>query len=275
MKEITAESSLLVEKAIEKLFDYGPQLLGSILILIVGIKVINKLSKKFRELLAKRDIDKSLIPFLSNIVGVTLKIFLFVTVGSMIGIQTTSLLALLGSAGLAVGLALQGSLANFAGGVLLLILKPFKVDDFIETRGESGTVREIQLFYTVIETPQAQVITIPNGGLSNDVIKNYSVRPTRRMDFTFGISYTDDIDKARAIIKSVIEADKRILTNPAPDIFVATLNDSSVDFSVRVWIEQANVWPTYFALIESVKKAFDEKGISIPFPQRDVHIYQK
>jgi small conductance mechanosensitive channel len=275
MEELNLEPSKVAEMLTEKLVDYGPRLLGAIIVLIVGISLVNRISSQLKKILTKREVDPSLVPFLGSLVGVTLKIVLFIMVATMIGVQTTSLLALVGSAGLAVGLALQGSLSNLAGGVLILILKPFRVDQFIEARGRMGTVKEIQLFYTIIETPQGQVITLPNGGLTNDVIVNFSKKPNRRMDLTFGISYTDDIDKARSIILEVIESDDRILKDPAPAIFVSNLGDSSVDFSVRVWAEQANAWPVHFAMIENVKKAFDKKGISIPFPQRDVHLFQK
>ncbi|MGY6562771.1 MAG: mechanosensitive ion channel family protein [Luteibaculaceae bacterium] len=275
INDLTKETSFITELVIQKLFEFGPRLLGSLLVLFIGIKLINRVVLALRKLLLTKDVDKSLVPFLTNLLGVVLKVVLFIMVATTIGIQTTSLLALIGSAGLAVGLALQGSLGNLAGGVLILILKPFKVDDFIEARGRTGTVREILLFYTILETPQGQIITIPNGGLTNDTLVNFSKRPNRRMDLTFGISYTDDIDKARAVIQEVIDADERILKEPAPNIFVANLGDSSVDFSVRVWVETANAWPVNFAMIENVKKAFDKNGVSIPFPQRDVHLYEK
>ena len=192
----------------------------------------------------------------------------------MVGIATTSFIAVIGAAGLAVGLALQGSLANFAGGVLILIFKPFKVGDTLEAQGFLGAVAEINILYTIVNTFDNRRIVIPNGSLSNASLVNVSYYDTRRCDLTFGIGYGDDIDKAKDIIKRCIDENDKVLSDPAPTIAVAGLGDNSVNILARPWVKTDDLWPTYWALTENVKKAFDQEGISIPFPQRDVHIYQ-
>jgi small conductance mechanosensitive channel len=193
---------------------------------------------------------------------------------SMVGVETASLIAMLGAAGLAVGLALQGSLANFAGGILILFFKPFKADDVIEAQGYIGTVVEIQIFNTIIRTLDNQRVIIPNGLLSNGCVKNIFIEETRRVDMTFGISYGDDIKQAKTVLQSVLDADDRVLKNPGADIFVGEHGDSSINFVVRPWVKSEDYWPVFFATMEEVKIAFDSAGISIPFPQRDVHIHQ-
>ena len=192
----------------------------------------------------------------------------------MIGIETTSFVAIIGAAGLAVGLALQGSLANFAGGVLILLFKPFKVGDVVETQGYLGKVHEIRIFNTVMKTFDNKTIIIPNGAVSGSSIVNFSTEPQRRVDMTFGIGYGDDIKKAKQILQNLVDADSRILKEPAPQIALSELGDSSVNFVVRVWCEAAEYWNIYFEMQEKVKMTFDQEGISIPFPQRDVHLYQ-
>ena len=227
-----------------------------------------------RKMFELRSFDKSLQSFLISFSAITLKILLVVSVVSMLGVQMTSFIALLGAAGLAFGLALSGTLQNFAGGVMLLIFKPFKVGDYIDAQGYSGTVMEIQIFHTILHTPDKKVIVIPNGGLSTGSLTNYSAEPLRRVDWTFGIGYADDIDKAKATIKEVIMADERALKEPEPFFGVISLGDSSVNIVARVWVEAANYWPLFFTMNEAVKKEFDKQGISIPFPQHDVHLYQ-
>ena len=199
--------------------------------------------------------------------------WLLISVASMVGIETTSFIAVIGAAGLAIGLALQGSLANFAGGVLLLIFKPFKVGDTIEAQGFMGAVVEIQILYTVVDTFDNRRIVIPNGSLSNATLVNVSIYDKRRCDMTFGISYNDDIDTAKAILKRLFEEDERSLTDPAPRICVASLGDNSVNLMFRAWVATGDLWPYYWDMQEKVKKAFDKEGISIPFPQRDVHVH--
>jgi|SRR5690606_31804715 len=255
--------------------EYGANLLLAILVLIIGLWLIKKIVKTTSRAMEKRNVDPSLRPFLTSIIGVLLKIMLVISVAGMVGVEMTSFVAVLGAAGLAVGLALQGSLSNFAGGVLILLLKPFKVGDFIEATNATGTVREIQIFYTYITTTQNQEIIVPNGELSNNAIKNYSFHETRRIDMTFGIGYNDDMDKAKAILRGIVEADSRILKDNDIDIFVEALADSSVNFHVRCWATNGDFWDIYNNLNEKVKKAFDADGVSIPFPQRDVHLFQE
>lgn len=254
---------------------YGGKIILAILFLIIGLWVIKRVVRTVRKNMEKRDVNESLRPFLSSLLSALLKIMLFISVATMVGVEMTSFIAILGAAGLAVGLALQGSLSNFAGGVLILILKPFQVGDFINDGTHSGTVREIQIFYTYLTTFQNQEVIIPNGKLSNNAVKNYSYHDIRRIDLTFGISYTDDIDKAKNILKGLMEEDERFLKDPAPAVFVELLNNSSVDFRFRVWTKNENFWDLSNGMPEKVKKAFDREGISIPFPQRDVHLFQK
>ncbi|MGB0178083.1 MAG: mechanosensitive ion channel family protein, partial [Owenweeksia sp.] len=227
------------EKYFDEIVDlivlYGASIVLATLVLIVGLWVIKRITRLISKGMTKRNIDPSLQPFLLSITGALLKVMLIISVASMIGVEMTSFVAVLGAAGLAVGLALQGSLSNFAGGVLILILKPFKVGDFIEAEGYSGTIREIQIFYTYMTTVQNQEIIIPNGELSNNPIKNYSFHETRRLDMTFGIGYSDDIDTAKSILWDIIKGDERILSEPEPVIFIEALADSSVNFHVRAW----------------------------------------
>ncbi len=260
---------------IDLVVKYGASVLLAIIVLIIGLWVIKRINKVISKTMDKRNIDPSLKPFLLSIIGALLKIMLVISVASMVGVEMTSFIAVLGAAGLAIGLALQGSLSNFAGGVLILILKPFKVGDFIEGAGYSGTIREIQIFYTYMTTVQNQEIIIPNGELSNNPIQNYSFHDTRRLDMTFGIGYTDDIDQAKSILWDLVKNDDRFLKEPAPDIFIEALADSSVNFRVRAWAKRSDFWDIHNNLSEKVKKAFDQAGIGIPFPQMDVHLFHE
>ena len=252
---------------------YGPKLIYAIIVLIVGLWIIKGFKKGIRKLMQKRELDPSLVPFLSGVIDALLKVMLTISVMTMLGIEMTSFIAILGSAGLAVGLALSGTLQNFAGGVIILILRPFKKGDFIEAQGYSGTVKEIQIFNTHMNTPDNKLVIIPNGPLSTGSLINYSAEPRRRVDMTFGISYKDDIQKAKDILKTYIEADERILKDPAPMVVVSSLGDSSVNIVARAWVESPNYWPVFFDAQEKIKVAFDQEGISIPFPQRDIHLY--
>lgn len=252
---------------------YGSKVLLALLVLIIGSTLIKRLNRFIGKTLDRRRVDPSLKPFLQTVIGAILKVVLFISVASMLGIEMTSFIAILGAAGLAVGLALQGSLGNFAGGVLILLLKPFKVGDFIEGAGHAGTVREIQVFYTYLTTPTNQEVIIPNGQLSNNSVENYSYHDTRRIDMTFGIGYGDSIDKAKGILEDLIKEDQRILTDPGHDIFIEALADSSVNFRVRCWSMNENYWNVVNGFSEKVKKKFDAEGVSIPFPQRDVHMH--
>lgn len=265
------DASGLMDQAITLVMTYAPKVLLAIITLIVGMWLINRVIGVMDKKLGKK--DPTLNKFLCGLIGAILKIMLLISVASMIGIETTSFIAVIGAAGLAVGLALQGSLANFAGGVLILIFKPFKVGDTIEAQGFLGSVVEIQILYTIINTFDNRRIVIPNGSLSNSSLVNVSAYDTRRCDMSFGIGYGDDIDKAKAICERLINEDERSLQDPAPTIAVASLGDSSVNIMVRAWVASDVLWPYYWDMHEKVKKAFDAEGISIPFPQRDVHVY--
>ena len=224
--------------------------------------------------MAKKEVDASLIPFLSSVLSWSLKICVFITAVSTAGVQTTSFIALLGTAGLAIGMALQGSLSNFAGGVLILLLKPFKVGDVIKAQGYIGSVDKITTFSTFLRTPDNQIICIPNGGLANSAIVNINQEDTRRVDFTFGIGYGDSIAEAKQVLTNIVNSESRILKDPAYQIVVGELADSSVNFYVRTWVNTPDYWGVFFDITEKVKTEFDTNKISIPFPQTDVHIHQ-
>lgn len=251
---------------------YGPKLIGAILTLLFGLWFIKILQKTIRRSFEKRNVDVSLRGFLNSMIGILLKIMLIISVVGMLGVEMTSFIAILGAAGLAVGMALSGTLQNFAGGVMILVFKPFKVGDFIEAQGHAGTVNEIQVFNTLLKTPDNKTIIIPNGGLSNSSMTNYSTEPLRRVDFVFGIAYGDNVDKARQVLTNLIQADNRILNSPEPFIAVSELAGSSVNLVVRVWAEAANYWGIYFDLHEKVYQTFEKEGLHIPFPQMDVHV---
>ncbi|MFW6351033.1 MAG: mechanosensitive ion channel family protein [Bacteroidota bacterium] len=263
------------QQAIELLMNYGPKVLGAILVLLVGLQIISWFNKWFRKTLEKRNIDKSLQPFLKSLLSITLKILLLVSVMGMVGIQMTSFIAILGAAGLAIGLALSGTLQNFAGGVLLMIFKPFKVGDYITAQGYSGTVSEIQIFLTILKTPDNVTIFIPNGDLATQSLTNYSTQHQRRVDWNFGIAYGDDFDHAKKVLQQLIAEDKRILDNPQPFIVLGELADSSVNITVRVWVNASDYWSVFFDMNEKVYKTFAKEGINIPFPQLDVHLPEK
>ncbi|WP_305966392.1 mechanosensitive ion channel family protein [Marinobacter salsuginis] len=263
-------ASELMNQAVSLVMTYAPKVVLAIVTLIVGMWLINRFVGVLDNKLGKK--DPTLNKFLCGLIGAILKILLLISVASMVGIATTSFIAIIGAAGLAVGLALQGSLANFAGGVLILIFKPFKVGDVIDAQGYLGSVREISILYTIVDTFDNRRIVIPNGQLANASLTNLSAYETRRCDMSFGIGYGDDIDKAKAVCKRLIEEDERALKDPAPLIVVGALGESSVDLTVRAWTKSADLWPFYWDMHEKVKKAFDAEGISIPFPQRDVHM---
>ena len=275
MEEISTEQiSGYMDNVVEMAWEYGPQLLMAIVVLIIGMWIVNRVVRLTSKGMEKASVEPTLARFLGSLVSVGLKALLLISVASMIGIETTSFIAILGAAGLAIGLALQGSLGNFAGGVLVLLFKPFKVGDFIDAQGVAGTVSEIQIFNTIIKTPDNKVIIVPNGAVSNGVITNFSKEATRRVDFVFGIGYGDDIKKAKEVIARLVDADERAMKDPAPTIVVSELADSSVNISCRVWVNASDYWGVFFDLTENVKLTFDAEGISIPFPQQDVHMHQ-
>lgn len=253
---------------------YAPKLLFAIVLLIVGLRVIALVKRGAGKLIDRADIDATLKPFFKGILSIVLKVLLFFTVLGMIGVQMTSFIALLGTGGLAIGLALSGSLQNVAGGVVLLILRPFRVGDFIETQGHSGTVRSVGIFHTTLTTGDNKTVILPNAPVSNDPLVNYTSQERRRVELTIGIGYGDDIDQARDILRRLIGADERILKDPEPLIAVAALADSSVNFVVRAWTATGDYWAVTWHLNEAIKKAFDAEGVSIPYPQRDVHLHQ-
>lgn len=253
---------------------YGGKLLLALITLVIGLWLIGRLKRVLKKVFEMRAYEQTLQKFLLQLISVTLKILLLISVISMIGIQMTSFIALLGAAGLAFGMALSGTLQNFAGGVMLLILKPFKVGDYIEAQDYAGTVSEIQIFHTILHTPDKKTIIIPNGPLSNGSAVNYSASPLRRVDWTFGIGYSDNIDKAKQLIMELLQHDQRILQDPAPFTGVISLGDSSVNIVTRAWVNSGDYWDVFFEINELVKKTFDAQGVSIPFPQRDVHIIQ-
>lgn len=266
--------SNLSNKGMELVITYAPKLLLAILTLLVGLWIIKKFLKIIGKTFEKQNVDESLRPFLLSLMGAIFKILLIISVVGMIGVQMTSFVAILGAAGLAIGLALSGTLQNFAGGVILLILKPFKVGDLVEIQGHTGVVKEIQIFNTILETPDGRTIVLPNAPVSTGTIVNKSTKPFRRVDLTVGIGYDDDIDKAREVLKKLADDDKRVLKDPMYDILVSELADSSVNFAYRLWVNSADYWGVYFDMHEKVKKALDAANISIPYPQRDVHLFQ-
>jgi len=253
---------------------YGLQVLGAIATLVIGIWISKILAKSLGKVLNKRAVDETLIKFLVSLVKIALITFVIISAASQVGIQTASFVAVIGAAGLAIGFALQGSLSNLAAGVMLIIFKPIKVGDFIEGGGATGSVESVGIFVTTLLTPDNKAVFIPNSTLTGGNITNYSAKDKRRVDMVFGIGYSDDIDKAKNVIQSVLNNDARVLKDPAPQIVVSELGDSSVNFNVRPWVNTADYWGVYFDTTEHIKKKFDEQNISIPFPQRDVHMYQ-
>ncbi|TWX70713.1 mechanosensitive ion channel [Colwellia demingiae] len=254
---------------------FGVQFILAIVVYFVGNFIIKRVLSLVGKGLEKKKVEITLHRFLLSIVGTLLKAIQIIILASMLGIQTASFIAILGAAGLAIGLALQGSLANFAGGVLILLFRPFKNGDAIKAQGYVGSVEEIQIFNTILKTFDNQRIIIPNGLLSNGCVTNINVNGTRRVDMVFGIGYDDDIAKAKALLRTIIEADERVLKDQAVDIWVGEHGESSVNLFVRPWANAEDYWGIYFDMMEKVKVEFDKAGISIPFPQRDVHIQQK
>jgi len=263
-------------KEIEPLVaSYGLKIIGAIATIIVGIWIARFLAKTLGKVLRKREVDETLIKFVVSIARIGLITFVIISAAAQLGIQTASFVAVIGAAGLAIGFALQGSLSNFASGVMLIIFKPIKVSDYIEGGGVAGSVESVGIFVTTLITPDNKVIYVPNSNMTGNNIVNYSAKDTRRIDMVFGIGYSDDIDKAKSVIQSTLESDSRILKDPAPQIVVSELADSSVNLNVRPWVNSADYWGVYFDLTEAIKKKFDAENISIPFPQRDVHMYQE
>ncbi|MFP4697429.1 MAG: mechanosensitive ion channel family protein [Eubacteriales bacterium] len=255
---------------------YGVLLIVSLIVLLIGLKLIKYTVKLTKKLLDKYQVEGSVNTFLVSLLSVILKIILVIFVASILGAPVTSFVAILGTAGLAIGLALQGSLSNFAGGVLILILKPFKVGDYIkeDANGNEGIVEAIDIFYTTLKTLDNKVVVIPNGNLSNNSITNYSKKETRRVDLTVGVGYKDDLSKVKEALQDVVNKHPLILTDPESSVSVSELGDSSVNFLILVWCKTEDYWTVKSELTEQVKKRFDEEGINIPYPQMDVHMIQ-
>lgn len=266
--------SQVIEKVWELATLYGLKVIAAIVILVVGRWVAMGVRKLVKRLMRKGKMEETITKFIGNLTYVVLLVFVILAALSQLGIQTTSFIAILGAAGLAIGLALQGSLANFAAGFLMIVFRPFRVGDYIEGGGTAGTVEEIEIFTTTLRTPDNKTVIVPNAKMTGDNIVNWTVKGTRRVDLVMGIGYEDDIDKAKKIMSDVLAEDERILKDPAPQIAMVELADSSVNFVVRPWVNAGDYWTIYFDVTEKIKKAFDANGISIPFPQRDVHLYQ-
>ncbi len=253
---------------------YGLKIVAAIIVLIVGRWIAKAIRKLVKKILIKRNIDPTLISFVGNLAYIALLTFVIIAALAQLGIQTTSFIAVIGAAGLAVGLALQGGLANFAAGFLMIVFRPFKVGHFIEGAGATGIVEEIHIFTTQLRTLDNKTVIIPNAKLMGDNIINYSAKDTRRVDLVVGVSYTDDLQKVKQVLQDIVKKDSRILQDPASMIAVKELADSSVNFVVRLWVKTEDYWDVYFDTTENVKKRFDAEGISIPFPQQDVHLYE-
>ena len=262
----------LYMKAYELGLAYAPKLALAIVTLLVGLWIISVISKVTKASMEKSQVDPTLIPFISSLIDWVLKLLLFISVASMVGIATTSFVAVLGAAGLAVGLALQGSLANFAGGVLIMIFKPYKVGDLIESQGHLGTVKEVQIFNTIIVAPQNKRVILPNGAVSNGSIVNFTAEGKIRVDLSVGIAYSANIAAAKSVLMAVLDGHDKVLTNPAPFVGVTEMADSSVNLAVRPHCKPEHYWDVFFEINEAMKIALDENNISIPFPQRDVHM---
>ena len=253
--------------------EFGIKVLIALVIFLVGRVIARMIARGLRKVMQAQSVDKILETFVSNLVYWAVMIFVIIAAINQVGIQTTSLIAIMGAAGLAVGLALQGSLSNFAAGVLIVVFRPYRVGDFVEAAGISGVVLQVQILTTILKTGDNKQIIVPNSQIMGSIITNYSANDTRRVDMVVGVSYDDDLDKVRATLEELIAADDRILEDPAPMIAVSELADSSVNFVVRPWVKTADYWGVMFDLTEAIKKRFDQEGISFPFPQQDVHLY--
>ncbi|MGA4448137.1 mechanosensitive ion channel family protein [Ectopseudomonas chengduensis] len=251
--------------------EYSGKLTLAVITLLIGWWLISRLTSSIGRMLAARKVDRALSSFVGSLVSIVLRILLLISVASMIGVETTSFIAMIGAAGLAIGLALQGSLANFAGGVLIMLFRPFRAGDWIEAQGVSGSVDSIQIFHTTLKTGDNKVVIVPNGSLSNGHITNYSREPRRRADINIGIDYSSDIKKAREVLLEIAQ-DPRVHVEPAPVVFVTGLGDSAVNLSLRVWVATGDFWPVTFSFTELAKERLTEAGIGIPFPQRVVHL---
>lgn len=275
-QEIVSQSISWFDSATDWLTTNGlsfcVSLLGALAFLFIGFWVSKLIVKALRKMMVRKNSDPGLISFVSSLANIALKIMIIISVMGMVGIQMTSFIAVLGAAGIAVGMALQGTLSNFASGVMILIFKPYKVDDYIEANGVAGVVKEIQIFNTIITTVDNKTIIVPNGSLATNTLTNYSKQPIRRVDWTVGVSYGTDFNVAKESIMRILNADSRVLKDPEIFVSISSLSDSSVDIVVRVWVNSPDYWDVYFDFYNTVYAKFNEEGISFPFPQMDVHI---
>jgi small conductance mechanosensitive channel len=267
-----SKTQMYLEKISGMVIEYAPKFLLAIFVLIVGLRIIKFLASILRKNLKKKDVDPTLAPFAVNLLDWTLKIMLVISVAAMLGVETTSFIAVLGAMGLAVGLAMQGTLSNFSGGVLIMVFKPYRVNDLIETQEQIGVVKEIQIFNTILASPQNKMVIIPNGPIMNGKITNYTILGKIRVDLTVGISYEADIEKAKKVLTLVMTNHPLVLGDPAPFVGVSELADSSVNLAVRPYCEPKDYWEVHFDILEQSKMALDKNNITIPFPQVDVHM---
>jgi small conductance mechanosensitive channel len=266
---------LLQEKGVDLGIDLGIKVATALAIFLIGKFLIKILVRGISKVMQKQGVDKTLETFICNLVRISLMVVVVIAAIGAIGIQTTSFIAIFGAAGLAVGLALQGSLSNFASGVLIVLFRPYRVGDFIEAAGIAGSVEQVQILTTILKTGDNKQIIVPNSQVMDSIITNYSANDTRRVDMVVGVGYDDDLDKVRKTLEELLAADERVLPEPAPLIAVSALADSSVNFVVRPWVKSADYWGVMFEMTEAIKKRFDKEGISFPFPQQDVHLYKQ
>lgn len=269
---ISSTANSLLTWLTEVGLDYGLKLLGAIVVLVVGLWIVKFISKRTAVVIDKTDITPALKTFVKSMLSVVLKIILIISVLGMVGIEMTTFIAMLTAASLAIAMAFNGTLANFAGGVMILFFKPFRIGDFIDAQGHMGTVKEIQIFVTILTTPDNKTIIIPNGGLSTGSLTNFSTEPNRRVDWSFSIAYGDDFDTAKAMILKMLKDDSRTLADPEPFIVLGAMADSSVNITVRAWVKAADYWTLFFDMNERFYKEAGKHGLSIPFPQLDVHL---
>ena len=273
MDTLDMDTAEIINSITEIAADFGLRLFYAVLIIFVGRWVVKLLLKIIKSALEKTTVEETVRIFVANLLNTLLMVIIFIAAINQLGIETTTIIAMLGAAGLAIGLALQGSLANFAAGILIVMFRPYKVGDYIEAGSVAGTVLDIQIFSTVLKTPDNKVVVIPNGTIMDSSITNYTGQATRRVDIVASCGYEDDIDKVKEVLKDILDQDDRILAEPESRIAVSELADNSINFIVRPWVNSSDVLSVKYSILEQIKKRFDEEGISIPYPQRDVHIY--
>ena len=269
--EALSKAEQLMKVLMDSGIDLGKRIVTAVIVFLIGRIIIGLLNKLFRKILIRRNVELSIRTFLGSMVNILLTVLLIISVVGALGVETTSFAALLASAGVAIGMALSGNLQNFAGGLMVLLFKPYKVGDVIEAQSVSGTVKEIQIFHTILTTFDNKVIYVPNGALSSGVITNYSNQATRRVDWVFGIEYGEDYERVKSVIERLAARDERILTDPLPFIALHALADSSVNVTLRVWVKSEDYWGVYFDMNQKVYETFNKEGISFPFPQLTVH----